>query len=108
MSLLQDATLLRSTTHNLSKSPTKSITSPGKQQDVSQALHHSSPIAALVHLVRNPVAVVGEAVGGWYDGLTLEDRERRQAIEDRKHILYLKLRAVSLNQTHTCIDQPDH
>jgi len=95
MSFLQDTTLLRSTIHNVSKSPTKSVTSPGKQQNVSQAHQPSSPLATLVNLVRNPVETVGEAVEGWYDGLTPEDRARRQAVEDRKHILYLKLRCVS-------------
>lgn len=96
MSLLQDTALLQSTGHHRPKSPTKSKVGPGKQPNGSQALPSSSSLAALVNLVRNPVATVGQAVEGWYDGMTPVERARRQAIEQRKHLLYIKLRDVSI------------
>ena len=57
----------------------------------------TSSLASLVRLARNPIENIGEAVENWYDGTTKEDRARRQSLADRKQLLYLKMRMVSLS-----------
>ena len=56
----------------------------------------ASSLASLVRLARNPIENIGEAVENWYDGTTKEERARRQSLADRKQLLYLKMRMVSL------------
>lgn len=53
-----------------------------------------SSFASLVHFVRNPFENVGETVEHWRDGLTKEERARKQSLEDKKQLLYLRLRVV--------------
>lgn len=57
----------------------------------------SSSLASLVHFARNPIENIGEAVENWYDGTTKEERARRQSVADRKQLLYLKMKMVSLS-----------
>ena len=64
-----------------------------------QQLRSKGSIASLARLVRNPIEAVGETVEGWYDGLTKEERAQKQAIEQKRQILYLKLRDVSSRDT---------
>ena len=59
-------------------------------------LRPTSSFANLIKFVRNPLENVGEAVEDWYDGTSKEERERKQAVEDRKQLLYLKMRTVGL------------
>lgn len=61
-----------------------------------QSLRSTNSLANLIHFARHPVENVGEAVENWYDGSTKEERARRQVLADRKQLLYLKLRTVSL------------
>ena len=56
----------------------------------------TSSLASLVRLARNPIENLGEAVEDWYDGTTKEERARRQSLADKKQLLYLKMRTVSL------------
>ena len=60
------------------------------------SLRSTSSLANLIHFARHPVENVGEAVENWYDGSTKEERARRQVLADKKQLLYLKLRTVSL------------
>lgn len=90
MSFLQNATLLSSIrSHDTPPEP------PAKQPRTGHTLRSRGSIATLVSLVRNPVATVGEAVETWYGGLTIEERIGKQRSEDRKQVLYLRLRSVS-------------
>ena len=95
MSFLQNTTLLQSTrAHSILDSKPSNHVFLEKHTDGSKTLRSRGSIAALVNLVRNPVATVGEAVENWYDGLTAEERTRKQQLEDTTHILYLRLRCV--------------
>ena len=67
-----------------------------RNQQGQQSLRSTSSLANLIHFARHPVENVGEAVENWYDGSTKEERARRQLLADRKQLLYLKLRTVSL------------
>ncbi|MCJ1453440.1 hypothetical protein MMC28_003787 [Mycoblastus sanguinarius] len=58
-------------------------------------LRPTSSFANLIKFVRNPLENVGEAVEDWYDGTSKEERERKQAVEDRKQLLYLKMRTAT-------------
>lgn len=49
-----------------------------------------------MHFVRNPIDTVGETVEDWYEGNTKEERIKQQILEDKKQILYLRLRNVGL------------
>ena len=57
-------------------------------------LKPKSSVANLIQLARNPLENIGEAVEDWYDGSTKEERAAKQALADRKQLLYLKLRTV--------------
>ena len=83
MSFLQNTTLLPSTSHL-----------KDQQRNGLQALQRKSSLAALIQLVRNPVETVGETVENWRDGSTPEERARKQIIEDKKRLAYVKLRNV--------------
>ncbi|MCJ1471785.1 hypothetical protein MMC13_000426 [Lambiella insularis] len=90
MSFLQNSTLLSSIRiHNPISGP------PTKPPNLGRTVRSRGSIAALVRLVRDPVATVGEAVETWYDGLTAEERAIRQRFEDRKQVLYLRLRSAA-------------
>lgn len=66
----------------------------GKQYPKSRP--STSSLASLVRLARNPIENIGEAVEDWYDGTTKEERATRQSVADKKQLLYLKMRTVSL------------
>ncbi|KAL8687808.1 MAG: hypothetical protein Q9218_006125, partial [Villophora microphyllina] len=93
MSLLQSVSMLQALTgiHDgaWSPEPSSSHTCPPK------ALRPKGSIVRLVQFARHPIDNVGEAVENWYDGTTREERNRRQSLEDRKQLLYLKLRQAT-------------
>ncbi|KAI4131129.1 MAG: hypothetical protein LQ341_006386, partial [Variospora aurantia] len=59
------------------------------------ALQSKSSIARLLHFARHPVENFGGVVEDWYDGTSRQERKRRQDLEDRKQLLYIKLRESS-------------
>lgn len=65
-----------------------------KALDRQPRLRPASSLANLIQFARNPVENVSEALENWYDGSTKEERVSRQALEDRKQLLYLKMRLV--------------
>ncbi|KAL9026415.1 MAG: hypothetical protein Q9196_004918 [Gyalolechia fulgens] len=79
MAILPNSTLLHSLNFQLGKPRTESNTSTG------------TSIARLVHLARRPVENLSQVIEDWYDGTTKDERNRRQSLEDRKQLLYLKL-----------------
>lgn len=95
MSFLPSSTLLKSLTigHGSNAAPS------GADEDQKSGklpLRSKSSIANLIQFVRKPVGTVGEAVENWYEGNTKEERIEQQILEDKKQILYLRLRTVGL------------
>ena len=90
MSLLQNTALLHGL--SLNHADTLQLDELGGKQQAS--LRSKSSIANLIQFVRRPVENVGEAFEYWLDGYTREERIQNRQLEDRKQILYLKLRNV--------------
>ncbi|SLM39991.1 patatin family [Lasallia pustulata] len=82
MSFLQQSSFLTSAKHHASSTTAAAVSAPTKEQHGHQPLRSKSSLASLVHLVRNPIAAVGE----WRapDGSGQEERARRQRCDDRK------------------------
>ncbi|KAI4175970.1 MAG: hypothetical protein LQ343_001252 [Gyalolechia ehrenbergii] len=78
--LLQPLTLQHGKPRNESSSP------------ACKTLKPQTTIVHLLHLARHPVENLSEVVEDWYDGTTKDERNRRQSLEDRKQLLYLRLR----------------
>ncbi|MCJ1314636.1 hypothetical protein MMC25_008318 [Agyrium rufum] len=62
----------------------------------NRQLRSRASIATLANFVRSPVGTVSEVVDRWRDGLTAEERLAKQKVDDRKQILYCKLRHVRI------------
>lgn len=96
MSLLQSAPRLVGFGHSTTSSDHAkpgSADGKGVQTDPKQ-LRSTSSIANLIDFVRNPSQNVNAALESWYDGMTKEERDRRQSLADRKQLLYVKMRMV--------------
>lgn len=65
-----------------------------KQQQNASALNSKASLANLIHFVRYPLDNVSKTVEDWFEGSTEEERARQQRAEDRKQLLYCKMRAV--------------
>lgn len=57
-------------------------------------LHTKSSIANLVRFVRNPLERVSEVTGCWRDTSRDEESARKQSLENKRQILYVRLREV--------------
>lgn len=66
-------------------------TKPQQRQTQSK-----SSVTSLIQFVRNPVAIVGQALEYYYEGDkdNKEEQVKQQILEDKKQILYLRLRNV--------------
>lgn len=66
-------------------------TKPEKSQ-----IQSKSSLASLIQFVRNPVANAGQALEYYYEGNkdNKVERVKQQILEDKKQILYLRLRNV--------------
>ena len=83
--------LLRSSQgHSLLPSEPPRKTTDGKQ------LKQASSFANLLYFAKSQIEGIGTVAEDWYDGSTEEERVKKQALEDKKQLLYLKLRTVSL------------
>jgi len=98
MSILQHSVFLRGINHD-HDTFFDAVVSVGKQQ--YDLVRPKSSLANLVHLVRNPLETVGGAVEHWRDGSTKEERVRKQNLQDKKQLLYLKLREVRPSRSST-------
>ncbi|KAL8880762.1 MAG: hypothetical protein Q9192_007949 [Flavoplaca navasiana] len=94
MSLLQTSYLLQSLTFQHAKTRQSLPDTEARICD-PRAIGSKASIARLVQFARHPVDNVTEALEDWYDGTTKAERVRRQSLEDRKQLLYLKLRESS-------------
>ncbi|KAL8934183.1 MAG: hypothetical protein Q9216_006032 [Gyalolechia sp. 2 TL-2023] len=85
MAILQTSTLLHPLTLQHVKPRLESSASVCKNSK------SKTSIARLLQLARHPVENLSEVVEDWYDGTTKDERDRRQSLDDRKQLLYLKL-----------------
>lgn len=69
--------------------------SPGTLSLPPRSLGKRASIAALPSLVRDSWSWAGDTLNSLRDGLSREEREEKQRKEDRKQVLYLKIRNVS-------------
>ena len=87
MSLLQDTTLYPT---KLYGTPSKSQKSSRKKQGLCQQSCYTKPfVTTLLGFALHPAAVF-EAVEGWRDGFTKDERNEKKILEARKRVLYLK------------------
>lgn len=102
MSILQPSTILQSIGfgHAAMADP---VTFNGKPQIPSRQLHSQSSLANLVHIVKHPVENVVDSWDTWWDGYTKEQRARKQSFDQKRQILYLRLREVSSIVIPQCI-----
>ena len=91
--------LLHKTNH--SALAAKATETSSGQKNGKIPLRSARSVAALVDFARHPVEFLGDAVSGWYDGMTKEEREQKEAVENRKRVLYITLRDVSLTVVHS-------
>ncbi|KAL8864211.1 MAG: hypothetical protein Q9198_010015, partial [Flavoplaca austrocitrina] len=94
MSLLQTSDLLQSLTFQHAKTRQSLPDTEARICDPRE-IGSKASIARLVQFARHRVENVTEALEDWYDGTTKAERDRRQSLEDRKQLLYLKLRESS-------------
>ena len=100
MSLLSNSNILLSPASPHDTSRRKSA---GAQQSSIQTLRSKGSLANLIQFARNPFENASEAVEDWLDGSTKKQRAEKQVVEDRKQLLYLKLRSVSVITAVNCI-----
>ena len=94
MSILQPSTILQRISFGHAASPDP-VTLNGKPQTISQQLRSKSSLANLVHIAKHPVENVVDSLDTWWDGYTKEQRARKQSLDQKRQILYLRLREVS-------------
>ncbi|KAL8997938.1 MAG: hypothetical protein Q9169_002931 [Polycauliona sp. 2 TL-2023] len=107
MSLLQTSYLLQSLTFQHKEQHPSQPDAESRTCDPGSVQPKAS-IARLVQFARHPIENVTEVVEDWYDGSTRDERARRQSLEDRKQLLYLKLgessNATEWQETATELD----
>lgn len=102
MSLVRDPTAMHPQCHRRTKLEPKTQTRPGSLE--SSGLRKSASIASVSSFVRSSVTWATDTLQTYRDGLSREEREKRAQVEDRKQILYLRMRNVSgiLRATDEC------
>lgn len=93
MAIFPETTLLpRAFLHN-KRSKEQAVASPELRKLSSLRRYVSIP--SLSSIVRGSFTKVGDVFEGYRDGLSQEEREEKQRTENRKQVLYLKMRNVS-------------
>ena len=93
MSLITAPTTFRTTSLDYYHYPNRPKSGRKQVQDLPLS---KKSIPNLLQFVRDPFGNVGVAVEDWLDGSTKEERAKQQVVEDRKQLLYLKMRTVSV------------
>ncbi len=101
MSFLLDATLLHGTGTQHAGVNGQAVAPSLKRR---HSISNQGLLSPLVRLLRNPVDIVGNVVEGLRDGLSPEERAERLKFENRRQILYLRLRNASLPDSHSVED----
>ncbi|KAJ5964329.1 uncharacterized protein N7479_004205 [Penicillium vulpinum] len=103
MSVLGDPTLVQC--HHGRK---QSQEHPSSQHSPPRALHKAISIPAVSSLVKDSWNWAGDTLYTYRDGLSKEQRKQRADIEDRKQVLYLKIKnAVSYEEWRSCASELD-
>ncbi|KAJ9224339.1 hypothetical protein DTO027B5_4119 [Paecilomyces variotii] len=106
MSLVRDPTAMHPQCHRRTKLEPKTQTRLGSLE--SSGLRKSASIASVSSFVRSSVTWATDTLQTYRDGLSREEREKRAQVEDRKQILYLRMRnAVSLAEWRSCASELD-
>ena len=90
MSMLGDSTIVHSQCHSRDTDSLVSFASPP-----SRSLRKTISIPAVSSLVKDSWTWAGETLHTYRDGLSAEQRRQKAEIEDRKQVLYLKIKNVS-------------
>lgn len=95
MSFLPTANLIQSLSISHSDGKELAIVERNTKPQQRQ-IQSKSSLTSLIQFVRNPVAKVGQALEYCYEGDNdnKEERVKQQILEDKKQILYLRLRNV--------------
>lgn len=92
MSILQTSAFLQGFNFN-HDSDRDSVAS--KSSNRNTTLRPKSSLANLIRFVRNPFEGATEVVEYWQDGCTKEEKVRKRSLEDKKQILYVRLREAT-------------
>lgn len=92
MTTLRDPAAIHSQLHRK-----KSLPHVDLKQDAprSSRLGKRASFAAFTSVVRDTVSWAGDTLNTYRDGLSKEEREKKARDDDRKELLYLKMRNVS-------------
>lgn len=93
MTPIRDPSAIYSQLHRRSSVQNETANPSESSQHGSLGKHAS--LAAISSLLRDSVSWAGEALSAYRDGSSMEERERKLRLEERKQILYLKMRDVS-------------
>jgi TAG lipase/steryl ester hydrolase/phospholipase A2/LPA acyltransferase len=93
MSMLGDSTIVPSKCHKRdSDSPVSLPVTPNR------SLRKAISIPAVSSIVKESWNWAGETLHNYRDGHSAEERRQKAEIEDRKQVLYLKIKNVSQNE----------
>lgn len=93
MSLLRDPTIFHSRLHRKNTVQTQVEASPESSR--ASSLGKRATVATLSSFVRDSVTWAGDVLNSYRDGLSKEEREKKAYVDERRQILYLRMRNVS-------------
>lgn len=93
MSMLGDSTIVPSKCHKRDSDSLVALPSTP-----SRSLRRAISIPAVSSIVKESWNWAGETLHTYRDGLSAEERKQKAEIEDRKQVLYLKIKNVSQNE----------
>lgn len=93
MSMFGDSTIADSQCHKRDSDSLVSLPPPPRR-----SLRRAISIPAVSSIVKDSLNWAGETLHTYRDGLSAEQRRQKADIEDRKQILYLKIKNVSQNE----------
>ncbi|KAL2013293.1 hypothetical protein VTN00DRAFT_818 [Thermoascus crustaceus] len=106
MSLLRDPTIFHSRLHRKNTVQTQVEASPGSSR--ASSLAKRATVATLSSFVRDSVTWAGDVLNSYRDGLSKEEREKKAYVDERRQILYLRMRnAVSYEEWRSCASELD-
>lgn len=95
MSLLHDSTIVPSKCQAKKNRFEKEIVSLREYPVKHHSMQKSTTTPSVSSIIRNSLSWAGDALYAYRDGLSRDERRKKMDIEDRKQILYLRMRNVS-------------
>ncbi|KAL1976699.1 hypothetical protein VTN31DRAFT_2981 [Thermomyces dupontii] len=81
---------------------------PERDRSTRSESRKQQPVAALSSFVRDTINWAGETLQSCQDGLSKEERQQKRRDEDRKQVLYLKMRnATTYDEWRACASELD-